>query len=181
MTSPNHKFDLAQKRKPKKHKIQNKSTKSKRKAQKSKPKKLKSLNNGMSKSKHLCRGCLNSWNKNWTNASKNESSKSKVNRMRVWEPVWLSPVCFSTRVRVWAYDVMDWIVSCSKQLLQEMVGWTTQRCMFLLFYVVFYETLLLIVSTFNNLNILLSTILVQLFYVWLFLFGLKIFNVGFVL
>ena len=38
-----------------------------------------------------------------------------------------------------------------------MVGWTTQRCMFLLFYVVFYETLLLIVSTFNNL-ILLSTI-----------------------
>ena len=83
MTSPNHKFDLAQKRKPKKHKIQNKSTKSKRKAQKSKPKKLKSLNNGMSKSKHLCRGCLNSWNKNWTNASKNESSKSKVNRMRV--------------------------------------------------------------------------------------------------
>ena len=60
MTSPNHKFDLAQKRKPKKHKIQNKSTKSKRKAQKSKPKKLKSLNNGMSKSKHLCRGCLNS-------------------------------------------------------------------------------------------------------------------------
>ena len=166
MTRPNHKFDLAQKRKPKKHKIQNKSTKSKRKAQLPKPKKLKSVNNGMSKSKHLCWGCLNCWNKNWTDASKNESSKSKVNRMRVWEPVWLSPVCFSTRVRVWAYDVMDWIISCSKQL-QEMVGWTTQRCMFLLSYVVFYETLLLIVSTFNNLNILLSTILVQLFYVWL--------------
>ena len=50
ITRPNHKFDLAQKLEPKEHKIQNKSTKSKRKAQKPKPKKLKSLNNGMSKS-----------------------------------------------------------------------------------------------------------------------------------
>ena len=50
ITSPNHKFDWTQKQEPKEHKIQNKSTKSKRKAQKPKPKKLKSLNNGMSKS-----------------------------------------------------------------------------------------------------------------------------------
>ena len=39
ITRPNHKFDLAQKREE--QKIQNKSTKSKRKAQKPKPKKLK--------------------------------------------------------------------------------------------------------------------------------------------
>ena len=50
ITSPNHKFDWTQKQELKEHKIQNKSTKSKRKAQKPKPKKLKRLNNGMSKS-----------------------------------------------------------------------------------------------------------------------------------
>ena len=41
ITHPNHKFDLAQKREPKQHKIQNKNTKSKRKPQKPKPKMLK--------------------------------------------------------------------------------------------------------------------------------------------
>ena len=41
ITRPNHKFDLVQKRELKEHKIQNKSTKSKRKAQKPKPKMLK--------------------------------------------------------------------------------------------------------------------------------------------
>ena len=41
ITSPNHKFDLTQKQEPKEHKIQNKSTKSKRKAQKPKPKSSK--------------------------------------------------------------------------------------------------------------------------------------------
>ena len=43
ITRPNHKFDLVEKREPKEHKIENKSTKSKRKAQKPKEKKTQKL------------------------------------------------------------------------------------------------------------------------------------------
>ena len=50
MTRPNHKFDLAQKRKPKKAQNPKQKYQIKKKRTKAKSKKIKSLNKGMSKS-----------------------------------------------------------------------------------------------------------------------------------
>ena len=88
--------------------------------------------------------------------------------MRASEPVHFNPVGVVCRVCVCASHCHGKSF-CIKQL-QEKVSWTTQGYMLLLCSLLCYETLVFIISTFNNLNILLSKmsliyIFLQVFYV----------------